>query len=70
MFTYVDKSGRPLYSVIAILVFGAIAYVNVAAVGSTVFDWLLAMTGLSTLFTWASICLCHVSKTETNSRRA
>ena len=23
-------------------------------------DWLLALSGLSTLFTWASICLCHI----------
>jgi len=59
-FTYVDKSGRPLWSVIAILLFGPIAYVNVSASGSDVFDWLLALSGLSTLFTWLSINLCHI----------
>lgn len=59
-FTYVDKSGRPLWSVIAILAFGPIAYVNVAAAGSTVFNWLLALSGLSTIFTWMSICFCHI----------
>jgi amino acid transporter len=59
-FTYVDKSGRPLFSVLAVLIFGPIAYVNLAAEGGTVFNWLLALSGLSTLFTWASICLCHI----------
>lgn len=60
IFTYVDKSSRPLFSVIAILAFAPIAYVNVVAAGDTVFTWLLALSGLSTLFTWLSICLCHI----------
>ncbi|PPQ76659.1 hypothetical protein CVT24_011911 [Panaeolus cyanescens] len=60
VFTYVDKSSRPLWSVIAILLFGALAYVNVGADGGIVFDWLMALSGLSTLFTWLSICLCHI----------
>ncbi|GAA5975183.1 hypothetical protein JCM11641_004384 [Rhodosporidiobolus odoratus] len=60
VFTYVDKSGRPLWSVIAVLAFGPIAYVNVVSAGSTVFDWLVGLSGLSTLFTWGSICLCHI----------
>jgi amino acid transporter len=60
MFTYVDKAGRPLYSVIAILLFGPIAYVNLADVGDDVFNWLLALSGLSTLFTWLSICITHI----------
>ncbi|GAA5866545.1 hypothetical protein JCM8547_005451 [Rhodosporidiobolus lusitaniae] len=60
VFTYVDKSGRPLWSVIAVLMFGPIAYVNVVSAGDTVFNWLLALSGLSTLFTWGSICLCHI----------
>ena len=36
MFTYVDKSSRPLYSVIAILIWGSLAYINVAAGGDVV----------------------------------
>ncbi|ORX40810.1 amino-acid permease inda1 [Kockovaella imperatae] len=59
-FTYVDKSGRPLYSLIAILVFSPLAYINVADVGSTVFDWLVALSGLSTLITWLSILITHM----------
>ncbi|GEM08303.1 amino acid transmembrane transporter [Rhodotorula toruloides] len=60
VFAYVDKSGRPLFSVIAVLLFGPIAYVNVVTAGDTVFNWLLALSGLSTLFTWGAICLCHI----------
>lgn len=60
VFTYVDKSGRPLWSVILVLMFGPIAYVNVVSAGDTVFNWLLALSGLSTLFTWGSICMCHI----------
>ncbi|GJN89896.1 hypothetical protein Rhopal_002885-T1 [Rhodotorula paludigena] len=60
IFTYVDKSGRPLYSVLVILLLGALAYVNVSAAGDEVFDWLVGLSGLSTLFTWGSICMCHI----------
>ncbi|KAF8628294.1 hypothetical protein AX17_005997 [Amanita inopinata Kibby_2008] len=60
IFTYVDKSSRPLWSVIAILMWTPLAYVNVIAAGDTVFLWLTALSGLSTLFTWLAICLCHL----------
>jgi amino acid transporter len=60
IFTYVDKSSRPLFSVIAILAFAPLAYINLAPKGATVFNWLVALSGLSALFTWASICLCHI----------
>ncbi|GAA5823714.1 hypothetical protein JCM11251_000737 [Rhodosporidiobolus azoricus] len=60
VFTYVDKSGRPLWSTIAVLIFGALSYMNVAATGETIFNWFVSLSGLSTLFTWGSICLCHI----------
>lgn len=60
IFSYIDRSGRPLYSVIAILAFAPLAYVNLHADGPTVFDWLLALSGLAALFTWGSICLAHI----------
>lgn len=60
IFTYIDRSGRPLASVSIILIFGLLAYVNLDANGPTVFDWLLALSGLAALFTWGSICLCHI----------
>ncbi|KAI8625056.1 amino acid permease/ SLC12A domain-containing protein [Xylariaceae sp. FL1651] len=60
VFTYVDRSGRPLFSVIALLLFGALAYVDLASNGATVFTWLQALSGLAALFTWGSICLAHI----------
>ncbi|KAG6808350.1 hypothetical protein H0H92_010029 [Tricholoma furcatifolium] len=60
IFSYVDKSSRPLFSVIATLAFAPLAYINCAAAGDIVFDWLVALSGLSTIFTWMSICLCHI----------
>jgi len=59
-FTYIDRSGRPLWAVLFILVFGALAYVNLDAQGPVVFDWLLALSGLAALFTWGSICFAHI----------
>ncbi|KAF5339711.1 hypothetical protein D9758_014909 [Tetrapyrgos nigripes] len=60
IFTYIDKSGRPLPSVIVGLLFGALAYIQVTSNSSTVFNWLVSLSGLSTLITWGSICICHI----------
>lgn len=56
IFTYIDRSGRPLTSVSFLLVWGGLAYIVLASKGSLVFDWLLALSGLAALFTWGSIC--------------
>jgi amino acid transporter len=60
IFTFVDRSGRPLPSVGIIIAFGLLAFVNLNASGPVVFDWLLALSGLAALFTWGSICLAHI----------
>jgi amino acid transporter len=60
IFTYIDRSGRPLPSVAIHIAFGALAYVNLNANGPTVFSWLLSLSGLAALFTWGSICLAHI----------
>ncbi|KAI0798374.1 amino acid permease/ SLC12A domain-containing protein [Xylaria sp. FL0064] len=60
LFTYVDRSGRPLFSVIFLLAFGGLAYVELASSGDVVFGWLQALSGLAALFTWGSICLAHI----------
>ncbi|KAF8876560.1 amino acid permease-domain-containing protein [Infundibulicybe gibba] len=58
IFAYVDKSSRPLFSS-SHTAFGPLAYVNVGTSGDLVFKWLLALSGLSTLFTWLAVCLCQ-----------
>lgn len=60
IFGYIDRAGRPLYSVLAILAFGPLAYLGLASSGQTVFAWLLSLSGLAALFTWGSICLAHI----------
>ena len=60
IFTYIDKSGRPLVSVIFVIAFSPLAYISLASDGATVFEWLLALSGLAALFTWGSICLAHI----------
>ncbi|KAF5485173.1 Amino-acid permease inda1 [Colletotrichum siamense] len=60
IFSYVDKGGRPLPSVVVHLVCGALAFMNLDADGETVFNWLLNMSALAALFTWGSICLSHI----------
>ncbi|KAK2612280.1 Amino-acid permease inda1 [Conoideocrella luteorostrata] len=59
-FTYIDKSGRPLFSVIAHILCGLIAFVSLSSSGEVVFAWLQAISGLAALFTWGSICLAHI----------
>jgi len=57
---WIDKKGRPVWPVIIQMAFGLLAFINEASTGSTVFNWLLALTGLSSFFVWGSICLSHI----------
>lgn len=57
---YVDRMGRPLAALLLALVFGFLAYINIAPSGGTIFNWLLALSALSSFFTWGSICFCHI----------
>ncbi|KAI4176512.1 MAG: hypothetical protein LQ346_007880 [Caloplaca aetnensis] len=58
--TYIDKKGRPLWCVLIQIAFGLLAFIGEAGNGSTVFTWLLSLSGLSYFFVWGSICLSHV----------
>ncbi|KAH3899395.1 probable Histidine permease [Saccharomycodes ludwigii] len=57
---HVDKKGRPIYAIIATLIFGLLSFVAASDKESEVFTWLSALSGLSTLFCWLSINLAHV----------
>ncbi|KAE8449811.1 hypothetical protein EG329_007287 [Mollisiaceae sp. DMI_Dod_QoI] len=56
----VDKKGRPYIVLIVVLLFGCLAYINEAPSGSTIFTWLLSLSGLSNFFTWGSVCYAHI----------
>lgn len=57
---FIDKGGRPLYCIILQIAFGFLAFINEASSGSTIFNWLLALSGISDFFIWGSICLAHI----------
>lgn len=58
---YIDKQGRPLYCILIQIAFGFLAFINEASsTGSVIFDWLLALSGISNFFVWGSICLAHI----------
>lgn len=50
-FAYVDKKGRPLATLALVLAFGPVAFIGCYD-GGKLFDWLFALTGLSSFFTW------------------
>jgi len=62
MFKYIDREGRPIPAVIVSLLMGCLAFVLYAGpnTNNTVFNWLLALSGLSSIFSWGSINLAHI----------
>jgi Amino acid permease len=53
VFAYVDKKGRPLATLAVVLALGPLAIIGCYD-GGKLFDWLFALTGLSSFFTWYS----------------
>lgn len=60
IFAYIDKAGRPLFGIIFQCIFGLLCFVCASSKEGDVFTWLLALSGLSSLFTWGGIMLCHI----------
>lgn len=60
LFGYIDKSGRPLIGILTALGFGLFGFLACAPNQSEVFSWMMALSGLSSIFTWMSICLVHI----------
>jgi len=59
-FAYIDREGRPLMGLMLVSVFGLLCFLAASDAHGTVFDWLLALSGLSSVFTWGSINLAHL----------
>lgn len=57
---YIDRQGRPLASIAVTCVFGLLCFLSVSNKQEEVFNWLMALTGLSLIIMWGSICLCHI----------
>lgn len=60
VFAYVDKKGRPLVVTGLQLLFGCLAFINLAPSGGNIFNWLLALSGLSSFFIFGSIAIAHI----------
>ncbi|KKA28703.1 hypothetical protein TD95_003800 [Thielaviopsis punctulata] len=58
--SYVDRKGRPLMAILVTGLVGLLAYLADIQQQAVVLDWLLAASGLSSIFTWGSICLAHI----------
>ncbi|KAH7130842.1 amino acid permease/ SLC12A domain-containing protein [Dactylonectria macrodidyma] len=60
IFAYVDKQGRPLMAILFAALVGMMAYLAELKVYDNILHWLISISTLSTVFTWASISLCHI----------
>lgn len=60
IFNYIDRAGRPCIAMIISSLFAVIAFCAASSKETEVFTWLLAISGLSQLFTWFAICISHV----------
>jgi amino acid transporter len=52
---YIDKNGRPLIAIIVQLIIGLLCFLAASPEHGEIFNWMLALSGLSSLFTWGSI---------------
>jgi amino acid transporter len=57
---YIDRKGRPLVAIGVASAIGFVAYAADSGAEGTVLDWMLALSALSSIFTWGSICLAHI----------
>ncbi|THW72925.1 amino acid permease [Aureobasidium pullulans] len=57
---YIDRKGRPIVSIGIASVLGLLAFLAGSSKQTDAFNWMLALSGLSSIFTWGSICLAHI----------
>lgn len=57
---YIDRRGRPIAAVCLSALVGLISYMGTGVRTDTILDWLVALSGLSSMISWGSICLAHI----------
>lgn len=57
---YIDRKGRPIVSIAIASALGFLAFLAGSSKQTDAFNWMLALSGLSSIFTWGSICLAHI----------
>ncbi|KAH3685977.1 hypothetical protein WICPIJ_003044 [Wickerhamomyces pijperi] len=59
-FNYIDAAGRPFRALVFSSFIGLFSFIAAYDKQEQVFNWLLSISGLSTIFTWTGIVLSHV----------
>lgn len=57
---YIDQKGRPIVAIGVSATFALLSYLGSSELGAEVLTWLIAVSGLSSIFTWATICYVHI----------
>jgi amino acid transporter len=57
---YIDRKGRPIVAIGLAGALGLLAFFAGSSKQQDAFDWMIALSGLSSIFTWGSICLSHI----------
>jgi amino acid transporter len=57
---YIDRKGRPMVGIGIASVLGFLAFLAGSSKQNDAFNWMMAISGLSSIFTWGSICLAHI----------
>jgi amino acid transporter len=58
--SYIDRQGRPICAIIVASAFGFLAFLAASSSEDRAFTWMQAISGLSSILTWGSICLAHI----------
>ncbi|KAK5173630.1 histidine permease [Saxophila tyrrhenica] len=57
---YIDRKGRPIVSIGIASLLGLLGFFAGSKRQKAAFAWMIALSGLSSIVTWASICLAHI----------
>lgn len=57
---YIDRSGRPIGGIAVCSCVGFLCFLAGSDKHTVAFNWMLSLCGLSGIFTWFSICVCHI----------
>ncbi|KAE8351610.1 amino acid permease-domain-containing protein [Aspergillus coremiiformis] len=58
--SYIDRKGRPLWAILIASALGLLGFLAASDKQSVAFEWMMAISGLSSIFTWGSVCLAHI----------
>lgn len=58
--SYIDRQGRPLLAILVAAAVGLLGFLAASSKQRDVFTWMMAISGLSSIFTWGSICMAHI----------